>query len=145
MLRDHKLKIAGAAAMALLASCAGIDERPVPLPEGRWEMIDSSFNDSGRMPGIQRATLQIRDGRLSAFSGCNTGNAAVSSVSGKMVVPAMASTRRACPEPMGAFEGRYFKLLGSQPYFRLDADMLVIAAGDDSARFRRIADAPPAK
>lgn len=136
---------AGAAITALLlASCATIDP-PIPLPDGQWEMSASSFNDSGRLPGLPRATLQIRDGRLSAHSGCNTANASVSSVDGRMVVSELATTRRACPEPAGAFEGRYFRLLRGQPYFRIENGQLIIAAGDDSARFRRLAEKPPAK
>jgi len=132
-----------AAALAL-ASCAVVD-KPIPLPEGRWEMTTSSFIDIGRMPGIARATLLISDGRLSAFSGCNTGAGAVSSVDGRMVVAAMASTRRACMEPLGSFEGRYFKMLQGKPYFRTEGDALILSAGDDSARFRRIVEKPPEK
>jgi heat shock protein HslJ len=128
----------------LLASCAAIDP-PIPLPDGQWEMTASSFNDSGRLPGLPRATLQIRDGRLSAHSGCNTANGTVSSVDGRMVVSELATTRRACPEPAGAFEGRYFRLLRGQPFFRIENGQLIIAAGDDSARFRRLAEKPPAK
>lgn len=123
----------------LLSSCATV-ERPIPLPDGNWEMTGSSFNDSGRLPGLPRATLQIRDGRLSAHSGCNNATATVQSVDGKMTASALATTRRACPEPAGAFEGRYFRLLGNQPYFRTENNMLILSAGNDSARFRRIAD-----
>lgn len=130
-------------AALVLASCATVDQ-PIPLPEGSWEMTNSSFTEIGRIPGVPRATLQIRDGRIAAFSGCNTGTGTVSSVDGKMAVPALATTRRACPEPLGSFEGRYFKLLHDGPYFRTERDMLILAAGDDSARFRRIAEKIPA-
>jgi hypothetical protein len=61
-----------------------------------------------------------------------------------MAVAALATTRRACPEPVGGFDGRYFKLLRDRPYFRTEDDTLILAAGDDSARFRRIADRPVA-
>lgn len=122
----------------LLASCATV-EPPIPLPEGEWEMTGSSFNDSGRLPGLPRATLQIRDGRLSAHSGCNNASGTVKSVDGKMMASGLATTRRACPEPAGAFEGKYFRLLGGQPYFRIENDLLILATGDDMARFRRTA------
>ena len=140
-----RLRLPCAAAVLLVASCTLFDEKPIPLPEGRWEMISSSFVDAGRIPGIARATLQIRDGRLSAFSGCNTGTGAVTSEDGKMAVAALATTRRACSEPVGGFDGRYFRLLRDRPYFRTEGDTLILAAGDDSARFRRIADKPAAK
>lgn len=140
-----RLRLPCAAAVLLVASCTLLGEKPIPLPEGRWEMISSSFVDAGRIPGIPRATLQIRDGQLAAFSGCNTGTGAVASEDGKMAVAALATTRRACPEPVGSFDGRYFRLLRDRPYFRTEDDTLILAAGDDSARFRRIADKPAAK
>jgi len=130
------------AAILLLASCATVDQ-PVPLPEGRWEMSTSSFMDIGRMPGLPRATLQIRNGRVSAYSGCNTAQADVRAADGKMEIGPLAATRRACPEPIGTFEARWFKLLRDHPYFRTENDMLILAAGEHSARFRRIADKPP--
>lgn len=136
MSRFFRLKLLSAAIAVSCASCATVDMQP-PLPEGLWEMTASSLVDMGHMPGIARATLQIRGGRLSAFSGCNTGAGAVSAVDGKMVVAAMASTRRACLNPAGDFENRYFKLLQAQPSFRTEGDTLTLVAGDDTARFRR--------
>jgi len=133
---SFRLKLLCAAVAIIGASCATYDP-PIPLPQGQWEMTASSFNDIGRMPGIPRATLLIRDGRMSAFSGCNTGSGTVSSVDGKMVTTPLAVTRRACMEPVGSFEGRYFKLLQGKPYFRIEGDALILSAGDDSARFRR--------
>jgi heat shock protein HslJ len=122
----------------VLASCATVDRPiPIPLPEGQWELTTSSFIDGGRMPGLPRATLQLGKGRISAFSGCNSGNGNVESIDGRMTVSPLATTRRACPEPLGAFEGRYFRLLGNKPYFRVEGDQLILSAGDDSARFRR--------
>lgn len=145
MLRNLRPSVSCAIIAALLASCAMIDD-PIPLPEGRWEMVDSSFLEPGRLPGIARATLQIANGRIAVFSGCNSGTGAVASVDGRMVVSeTMASTRRACPEPIGGFEGRYFKLLRSRPYFRTEGNMLILATDDESLRFRRIAEPAPKK
>ncbi|MBX9903844.1 MAG: META domain-containing protein [Burkholderiales bacterium] len=139
-----RLKLLCAAVAIFSASCAVVD-KPIPLPEGRWEMTTSSFVDIGRMPGLARATLLLRDGRISAFSGCNTGTGAVSSVDGRMVATPLAVTRRACIEPVGSFEGRYFKLLQGKPYFRTEGDALILSAGDDSARFRRSVEKPAEK
>ncbi len=144
MTNISRLKLLCAAVAVVSASCV-IHDSPIPLPSGRWEMTTSSFTDIGRMPGIPRATLLIRDGRVSAFSGCNTGNGAVNSVDGKMAISAMAVTRRACMEPVGSFEGRYFKLLQDKPYFRIENGTLILAAGDDSARFRRVLEKTPEK
>ncbi len=129
----------------MLASCATLfEEPPIPLPEGRWELQASSFIDIGRIPGIPRATLQIRDGRLSVFSGCNTGTGSATADDGRMVVSALATTRRACPEPLGGFEGRLFKLLRSKPYFRVESYVLTLSADEQSARFRRLPELKPA-
>jgi heat shock protein HslJ len=141
MPRSLLLKLLCAVIAVISASCATYDP-PIPLPEGQWEMTTSSFIDIGRIPGIPRATLLLRDGRISAFGGCNTGAGAVSSVDGRMVATPLAVTRRACMEPVGSFEGRYFKLLQGKPYFRTEGDALILSAGDDSARFRRMVQKP---
>lgn len=138
----HPLKRALCAAPLFFAACATTDA-PIPLPQGQWELTTSSFINIGRMPGLPRPTLQISDGRLAAYSGCNTGTAMVSAVDGRLAVDKLVSTRRACLEPVGAFEGRYFKLLQGQPYFRIEGETLILAAGDDSARFRRVGGKPP--
>jgi heat shock protein HslJ len=136
-----RLKLSCAAIAIGAASCAALDA-PVALPEGHWEITAASFTDINHMPGIQRATLLIRDGRISAFSGCNTGVGAVSASGGKLVVAAMASTRRACLNPTGDFENRYFKLLQAQPSIRIEGDTLSLVAGEDSLRFRRGVEKP---
>lgn len=144
MLRFLRPKPSSAVAAVLLASCAIIDA-PIPLPEGRWELTTSSFIEGGRIPGIPRATLQLHDGRISAFSGCNTGTGSAVSDDGRMRVAALATTRRACPEPVGAFESRYFRLIRGQPYFRIEDGVLILATDGDSARFRRAAGPSPKK
>jgi heat shock protein HslJ len=49
----------------------------------------------------------------------------------------MAATRRACPEPLGSFETRFFKLLGARPVFLVDGDTLTLVSGKQNARLRR--------
>ena len=46
------------------------------VPDGVWELVTSTFIGAGRIPGVPRATLAFKDGRMSAFSGCNSANAA---------------------------------------------------------------------
>jgi heat shock protein HslJ len=112
---------------------------PISASDGSWELVTSSFVGSGRIPGVPRATLSFQDGRLSAFSGCNRANAAAYHVEGRLEVGALAATRRGCPEPLSTFEARFFKLLRSQPVYRLDGDTLTLLDGEHSARFRRVA------
>jgi len=107
------------------------------VPDGVWELVTSTFIGAGRIPGVPRATLAFKDGRMSAFSGCNRANAATRLVDDWLEVQAMATTRRGCPEPLGSFEGRFFKLLGARPVFLVDGDTLTLVAGNQNARLRR--------
>jgi heat shock protein HslJ len=107
------------------------------VPDGVWELVTSTFIGAGRIPGVARATLAFKDGRMSAFSGCNSASAAARLVDDWLEVEAMATTRRACPEPLGSFESRFFKLLGARPVFRVDGDVLTLVAGSQNTRLRR--------
>ena len=108
-----------------------------PVPDGNWELVTSTFIGAGRIPGVPRATLAFKEGRMSAFSGCNSANAAARLVDDWLEVQAMATTRRGCPEPLGSFEGRFFKLLGARPVFLVEGDTLTLVAGSQNARLRR--------
>ena len=130
--------------IGLLAACSMLDEPPIPLPGGRWELLSASFTDTGRIPGMPRATLEIRGDRIAAYSGCNNGTGSVASVDGRMVVSELAATRRACMEPLGGFEARLFRLLREKPYFRTENGVLTLSAGDLSARFRQLPEVKPA-
>jgi len=107
------------------------------VPDGNWELVTSTFIGAGRIPGVARATLAFKDGRMSAFSGCNSASAAARLVDDWLEVEVMATTRRACPEPLGTFENRFFKLLGARPVFRVDGDTLTLVASSQNARLRR--------
>jgi heat shock protein HslJ len=87
---------------------------------------------------VPRATLAFNDGRVSAFSGCNRANAAAYHTDGRLEVAALTATRRGCPEPLSTFEARFFKLLRSQPVYRVAGDTLTLLDGDHSAKFRRV-------
>jgi heat shock protein HslJ len=107
------------------------------VPDGNWVLVTSTFIGAGRIPGVARATLAFKDGRVSAFSGCNNASAAARLVDDWLEVEAVATTRRACPEPLGSFESRFFKLLGARPVFLVDGDTLTLVSGSQNARLRR--------
>lgn len=148
-----------AAALVALGACATPPPSPEELPpttsdaprpaqpiaDGRWELIGSSFIIGGRLPGARRPTLEFNGGRLAAFSGCNraTGNAV--EADGRMAVGRLATTRMACPEPLASFEQRFFRLIESEPELRFEGEELVLAAGDENARFQRAEMAPGAR
>ena len=116
---------------------------PVSPADGRWELVTSTFIGAGRSPGVPRATLVFEEGRLSAFSGCNGGSAPAWHVAGRLEVSALIATRRACAEPLGTFEARYFKLLQARPVHRIEGDTLMLLDGEQSARFRRLPEGAP--
>jgi heat shock protein HslJ len=129
---------------ALVQGCVTPFSEPPPrepvvsaVPDGDWELVNSTFIGTGRIPGVPRATLAFKDGRMSAFSGCNRASAAARLVDDWLEVEAMAATRRGCPEPLGSFETRFFKLLGARPVFLVDGDTLTLVAGSQNARLRR--------
>ena len=129
---------------ALIQGCVTPPPEPRPrepvvsaVPDGDWELVNSTFIGTGRIPGVPRATLAFKDGRMSAFSGCNRASAAARLVDDWLEVEAMAATRRGCPEPLGSFETRFFKLLGARPVFLVDGDTLTLVSGSQNARLRR--------
>ena len=87
---------------ALVQGCVTAPPEPAParepvvaaVPDGNWELVTSTFIGAGRIPGVARATLAFKDGRMSAFSGCNNASAAARLVDDWLEVGAMATTRR---------------------------------------------------
>ena len=127
--------------IALILGCALAPEMmkpdPVPLPKGNWELVSATFAEHGRVPGAPRATLAFENGRVSAFSGCNTATGSVGGGDGQLEVKELAVTRRGCPEPLAWFESRFFKMLRAGPTYYVDGEVLAIHVGGDRARFRR--------
>jgi heat shock protein HslJ len=127
--------------IVLVQGCAAPEAKlpPIPLPEGNWELVSATFAEHGRIPGAARATLAFSSGQLSAFSGCNTATGELAGGDGQLEVKELAATRRTCPEPLAWFEFRYFRMLRTGPSYHVDGDVLAIGAGNDRARFRRVA------
>lgn len=143
--RRHPLRWYAALLCAAIQGCVTPPEPGPPprepivsaVPDGDWELVTSTFIGAGRIPGVARATLAFKDGTMSAFSGCNRASAGARLVDDWLEVDAMAATRRGCPEPLGSFETRFFKLLGARPVFMLDGDTLTLVSGSQNARWRR--------
>lgn len=145
-----RLTLAGAL-LAALAACTvpppseapvapPAQKIPVSAADGKWELVTSTFIGAGRIPGVPRAMLAFDEGGLSAFSGCNRARAPAFRVEGRLEVVGLAATRRACPEPLNTFEARFFKLLQAKPVYRIEGDTLTLLSGEQSARFRRLAE-----
>jgi len=146
--RGHRNRFAGLA-FAIVQGCATAPQLALPvlppppefvfepLPDGEWELVTASFAEAGRIPGARRATLTFRDGRISAFSGCNTASGAVQRHHGLLEVPEFAATRRGCPEPLARFEERYFGFLKARPSYHVEGNTLALNADNERARFQR--------
>jgi len=146
--RGHRNRFAGLA-FAIVQGCATAPQLALPvlppppefvfepLPDGEWELVTASFAEAGRIPGARRATLTFRDGRISAFSGCNTASGAVQRHHGLLEVPELAATRRGCPEPLARFEERYFGFLKARPSYHVEGNTLALNADNERARFQR--------
>jgi heat shock protein HslJ len=74
---------------------------------------------------------------VSAYSGCNRGSGEVHASEGRLAIAALAVTRRECPEPVGSFDARFFRLLKDRPVYHVHGDTLLLVAGDENARFRK--------
>jgi len=146
--RGHRNRFAGLA-FAIVQGCATAPQLALPvlppppefvfepLPDGEWELVTASFAEAGRIPGARRATLTFRDGRISAFSGCNTASGAAQRHHGLLEVPELAATRRGCPEPLARFEERYFGFLKARPSYHVEGNTLALNADNERARFQR--------
>jgi len=146
--RGHRNRFAGLA-FAIVQGCATAPQLALPvlppppefvfepLPDGEWELVTASFAKAGRIPGAQRATLTFRDGRISAFSGCNTASGAAQRHHGLLEVPELAATRRGCSEPLARFEERYFGFLKARPSYHVEGNTLALNADNERARFQR--------
>ncbi|MGQ0523683.1 MAG: META domain-containing protein [Betaproteobacteria bacterium] len=136
-------------AVLLIAGCTvppptEVPREPAPVPripvtaaDGTWEMTGSTFVGAGRIPGVPRATLAFEAGRVSAYSGCNRASGSAYHVGGRLEVSALTATRRACVEPLGTFETRYFNLLRANPVYRREGNILMLLDEKHNATFRR--------
>jgi heat shock protein HslJ len=129
--------LSGLAALMIQGCAMLLDLAPIPLPDGKWELVTATFAETGRVPGAPRATLAFQGGRIAAFSGCNSASGAVRGVESRLEVQQLIVTRRGCPEPLAWFEARFFKMLRAGPSYHVDGAVLALTAGTDRARFRR--------
>ncbi|WP_299323139.1 META domain-containing protein [Parasphingopyxis sp.] len=83
---------------------------PATILHGDWQVIQLG---SETMPQDgARITISFgTDGSVSGSGGCNRYGASYE-IHGNLTIDAVRSTRRACPEPIGGNESRFFALLG---------------------------------
>ena len=98
-----------------------------------WRLSRLGRNE--RVPEGVRVTAVFGEGRISGSGGCNRYSAAVVETGplGFSIGPA-ASTKMACPDPAGGFEGRYFSALQAADRFGFLLGNLVLHYGKGDAR-----------
>ena len=124
-LRDGKLLLAS---MEVQGTLSLADVRGVA-----WRLSRLGRNE--RVPEGVKVTAVFGDGRVSGSGGCNRYSAAVVETGPQVfsIGPA-ASTRMACPDPAGGFEGRYFSALQTANRFGFLLGDLVLHYGKGDAR-----------
>ena len=83
--------------------------------------------------------LISEDGKISTTIGCNRIFGQVTIDADRLTVGQLASTRKACPQPLMELEGKYAAALGTTRSFRIKGRLLefVDAAGDNLIVFTR--------
>ena len=98
-----------------------------------WRL--SRMGGSERVPEGVKITAVFGDGRVSGSGGCNRYSAAVVETGpGELSIGLVASTRMACPDPVGGFEDRYFSALQATSRFGFLLGNLVLHYGKGEAR-----------
>ncbi len=82
------------------------------------------------------ATAQFgEDGTLTGSGGCNTFNATYTlDGSEGVVIGPIASTKKACPEPVQTTEGQYFAALEASTTYQLEGDALTLRDADGATQ-----------
>jgi len=124
-LRDGNLLLASSEAPGSLSLA--------DLKGATWRL--SRLGRSEPVPEGVTVTAVFGDGRVSGSGGCNRYSAAVveTDPGGFSIGPA-ASTRMACPDPAGGFEGRYLSALQAADRFGFLLGKLVLHYGKGDAR-----------
>ncbi len=106
---------------------------------GTWRLVDLNSHTEPALPEVG-VTLQIADGQISGSAGCNTYNATLNGSpddpSASRVGP-IASTKKACPDPIMKQETDYLTRLGQVTAWKYDAGQLALlyASNTDTPQY----------
>jgi heat shock protein HslJ len=95
---------------------------------GTWRLVDLNSHTEPTLPDVE-VTLQIADGQISGSAGCNNYNAALSGLPDDpsvFKVGPIASTKKACPDPIMKQETEYLTRLGQVKAWKYDAGQLAL-------------------
>ena len=115
----------GMLAVSLLAGCSSV---PTPMPEGRWQESQPSV---GKTP----ISFEIKDGRISAYAGCNRMMGGVAMNGGQLDSGQLVTTLMLCHGDDQVREDALKNLLESKPRVDYDGKILVLKQGNKEYRF----------
>jgi heat shock protein HslJ len=102
---------------------------------GTWRLVDLNSHTEPALPEVE-VTLQIADGQLSGSAGCNNYNATLTGSAddpSAFKVGPIATTKKACPEPIMKQEADYLTRLGQAKAWKYDAGQLALLYASDTA------------
>jgi heat shock protein HslJ len=111
--------------------CGGGIVPPESLDETEWRIL--SINGAAIAPDRQ-ARLDFNDGRMNGTVGCNRLGGSYEFLGKKLSVGPIMSTRMACPDPLGAQENAFVRLLGSAFNTEFPGDGSMVLTGKGSAK-----------
>ena len=135
-----------AAALLLLAGCAGVQSPDQPLPAGlagtNWRAETLAGQ---RLDDETSVTLQfLDDGRIAGKAACNRYNGRLRVANRRLQVGPLASTRMACPPPLMEAETAFLASLETAQRFSRDNSALLLhSAGAAAAPTRFLPFTPP--
>ena len=134
-----RLLLAGCAALA--AACAATGPEGAPLAERlagtKWIAVSEPDADRRAVPRVEFG----RDARLGGYTGCNLLSAPFTIEGERLVLGPLATTKRACPGPVGDREQRLLEVLSADPRVALGRRSLTLE-GRNGQRFEFV-EAPP--
>jgi heat shock protein HslJ len=106
---------------------------------GTWRLVDLNSHTQLALPDVA-VTLQIADGQINGSAGCNTYNATLSGSPddpSAFKVGPIASTKKACPDPIMQQETDYLTRLGQAKAWKYDAGQLALlyASNTDTPQY----------
>ena len=138
-----RFALVGIVAAVVLTACddseprvdsLGLAQAPADLSElegGAWVADDIQDPEVSLVPGSQ-VEMRFENDSLSANAGCNTLFGGASIDGDELVVPALASTQKACDEALTQQDAWLTDFLGSRPSIEVLDQDLWLYEGDDT-------------
>lgn len=137
--------ILGITTLPTIAQSQPAQNSAPPTLEGRWRLVDGERPTppvSSQTPPI---TAEFSGGRLSGFGGCNQYTTSYQTSGEQLKVGTIASTRKACQEPLMQQEFRYLAALEGAQNYKVNQQGLQITyqTTEGTGVLRFVAEPPP--